>query len=314
MAHPDVHFVYPVATNQKVKSKPTSDDFAQEWRESVLENPYLSLYDWYAALGIEKKQGQIGVDQAQEIVKKLSLKSYEGGYKVMLIWMAEKMNTASANKLLKLLEEPPEKTIFILMVEDEEQLLSTITSRCQLIKFPNLPEEAIAKGLVDRVNADYTVAKTAARQATGDYNRALQIYKNKSEDRHYEEWMIFWVRSAFRAKGNKTVIRDLLDWSEKLATKSREEQKNFLDYALNFFRQALLLNYKAPSLVYLNPYDTKFSLEKFAPFVHGGNIVDIVAALEETHYHIERNGNAKIIFTDLSIQLTRLLHKKAQSA
>lgn len=310
LAHPDLHFVYPVATNDKIKSKPVSDDFAEEWRNAIQENPYLSLFDWYAALGIEKKQGQIGVDEAQEINKKLALKAYEGGYKIMLIWMAEKMNTSCANKLLKLLEEPPEKTIFILITEDEEQLLTTIKSRCQLLKFPLLSEEAIAGGLVQREKADYATAKNCARQATGDYNTALQIFKNKSEDKHYEALLIFWLRAAFRAKGNRTVVNDLIKWSEDIAGKSREEQKIFLDYCLNFFRQALLLNYKTPSLVYLQIHDPNFSLEKFAPFVHGGNILEVTEALETANYHIERNGNAKIIFTDLSIQLTRLLHKK----
>jgi DNA polymerase-3 subunit delta' len=307
--HPDLHFAYPVATNDRVKSKPLADDFAEEWRNSVIENPYMSLHDWYAAIGIEKKQGQIGVEEAQSIVKKLSLKSYEGGYKVMLIWMAEKMNTACANKLLKLLEEPPEKTVFLLLVEDEEQLLTTISSRCQLLKLPLLSEEVIANALVARENTDFATAKSCARQAAGDYNAALQLLRNKSEDSAHEKLIVFWLRAAFRAKGNKAVISDLIQWSDDLSTKNREEQKNFLSYCLHFFRQALLLNYNTLQLVYIQPKEPKFSLEKFAPFVHGGNILAITEALEEASYHIERNGNAKIIFTDLSIKLTRFLHQ-----
>lgn len=309
-SHPDLHFVYPVATNDKIKKHPISNHFAEEWRNFLLENPYGNLFDWYTILGIENKQGNINVDEAQDIVKSLSLKSYEGGYKVMIIWMSEKMNSACANKLLKILEEPPEKTVFILIAEEEELLLTTIKSRCQLLKIPLLPEETLAQGLAQRENVAYAIAKDFARQASGDYNTALRLFKSSKEDHQFENWVIFWVRAAFRAKGNKSVINDLLSWSDTLASTGREAQKKFLDYCISFFRQAMLLNYKTPSLVYLQIKDPKFALEKFAPFIHGANIIEIIDALETANYHIERNGNAKIIFTDLSIQLTRLLHKK----
>jgi len=309
LSHPDLHFVYPVGINDTIKKHPVSAHFAEEWRAFVLNNPYANLYDWFHYIGIEKKQGQISVDEAQEMVKSLSLKAYEGGFKVMIIWMADKMNTSCANKILKLLEEPPEKTVFILIADDEEQLLTTITSRCQVLKIPLLPEEVVAQGLVEREETTYEIAKDFARQASGDFNKALQLFNNRSEDGQFEDWVIFWVRAAFRAKGNKSVINDLLVWSDTLAGTGREVQKKFLDYCVSFFRQALLLNYKAPSLVYLQFKNPKFALEKFAPFVHGSNILEIIEALETANYHIERNGNPKIIFTDLSIQLTRLLHK-----
>lgn len=310
LSHPDLHFVYPVGTNDDVKSHPVSAHFAEQWRAFILSNPYANLYDWFHYIGIEKKQGQISVDEAQEMVKSLSLKAYEGGYKVMIVWMAEKMHTSSANKILKLLEEPPEKTVFILITEDQEQLLTTITSRCQVLKIPLLSEEVVAQGLVDRQGATYEVAKDFARQASGDFNKAVQLFNNQGGDSQFEDWIIVWVRAAFRARGNKTVINDLIAWSENLAGTGREVQKKFLDYCVSFFRQAMLLNYKASSLVYLQIKDPNFALEKFAPFVHGANILEIIKALETAKYHIERNGNPKIIFTDLSIQLTRLLHKK----
>lgn len=310
LSHPDMHFAYPVATNDKIKSHPVSAHFSEEWRQFVLSNPYGNVFEWLQSLGVENKQGNISVDEAQDIVKALSLKAYEGGYKVMIIWMAEKMNTPSANKLLKLIEEPPDKTVFLLIAEDEEQLLTTITSRCQIIRIPLLSEEIIAQGLVTRENAPYDLAKEAARQASGSFNKALQLYKNQSEDSQFEAWVIFWVRTAFRAKGNKTAINELINWSEEIAASGREVQKKFLDYCTSFFRQALLINYDASPLVYLKIKDPKFALEKFAPFIHGGNVMEIVEAIENANYHIERNGNAKIIFTDLSIQLTRLLHKK----
>ncbi len=313
LSHPDLHFVYPVATNDKIKKHPVSSHFSEEWRLFVSENPYSNLYDWYNYIGVEKKQGQISVDEAQDMVKSLSLKAYEGGYKVMLIWMAEKMNVSCANKILKLLEEPPAKTVFILIAEDEEQLLTTIKSRCQVLKFPLLAEEVIAQGLVKREGASYEIAKDFARQASGVYNKALHLLKDNSEDNQFENWVIFWVRTAFRAKGNKSVVNDLLHWSETIAGTGREVQKKFLDYCVSFFRQALLINYNTASLVYLKIKASDFNLEKFAPFIHGQNIIEIIEALETANYHVERNGNAKIIFTDLSIQLTRLLHKPAKN-
>ena len=311
LSHPDLHFAFPVAANEKVKSHPVSSHFLEEWRNFVKTNPYGSLYDWYQALGIENKQGRIGVDEAQEIVKSLSLKSYEGGYKVMIIWMADKMNTESANKLLKLIEEPPKNTIFLLIAEDEEQIIQTIRSRCQALHFPPLGEADIEETLINSENCDRNTAKKIAHQANGDYTRAIHILRKNSGDEQFEAWFISWVRSAFKAKGNKSTVLELVSWSEEIAALNRETQKSFLLYCLDFFRQSLLLNYKAENLVYLEPSTEKFKLSNFAPFIHGNNILDITEAIETAIYHIGRNGNSKIILTDLSIKLTRFLHKKA---
>lgn len=314
LAHPDLHFAYPVATNDKVKKHPTSDRFAEEWRAFIKENPYGSIFDWYLSLGIEKKQGQIGVDEALDVVKKLALKSYEGGYKVMLIWMADKMNIAASNKLLKLIEEPPEKTIFLLITEHEEQLIQTIRSRCQVLHFPPLGEQVIKDALLNTENITETEALKIAHQANGDYSKALHLLHHDGGDEQFEEWFIQWVRTAFKAKGNKSAVNDLIKWSESIAGSGRETQKRFLNYCLDFFRQAMLLNYGAKDLVFLEPTTSGFKLENFAPFVHGANIIDISTELQDAIYHIERNGNAKIILTDLSIKLTRLLHKKSPPA
>jgi DNA polymerase-3 subunit delta' len=310
-SHPDLHFAFPVTTSDKVKSKPVSSFYLEEWRQLLNEQPYGNLFDWYKLLGVDNKQGQIGVDEAYEIVKSLSLKAYEGGYKVMLIWMAEKMNTACANKLLKLIEEPPNKTVFLLIAEDEEQIISTIRSRCQILHFPPLAEDVIKDALIKQYNIDIGVATKIAHQANGNYNKACDLVYQDSEDIQFETWFIFWIRSAFQAKGNKAAIHDLISWSEDIAKTGRETQKQFLNFCLDFFRQALLLNYNATDLVYLEPKTEKFKLENFAPFVHGNNIMDISNELQDAIYHIERNGNSKIILTDLSIKLTRLLHKKA---
>lgn len=310
-SHPDLHFAFPVTTSDKVKSKPVSSFYLEEWRQLLNQQPYGNLFDWYKMLGVDNKQGQIGVDEALQIVKSLALKSYEGGYKVMLIWMAEKMNTASANKLLKLIEEPPEKTIFILIAEDEEQIINTIRSRCQILHFPPLAEEAISAALIENYQIEQSVATKIAHQANGNYNKACDLIYHDSEDIQFEKWFVIWIRSAFKAKGNKTAIHDLISWSEEIAKTGRETQKKFLAFCLDYFRQALLLNYKANELVYLEPKSDDFKLKKFAPFVHDSNIMEISEELQDAIYHIERNGNSKIILTDLSIKLTRLLHKKS---
>ena len=309
LSHPDLHFAYPVANNDKVKKNAVASNFTEEWRQFVAQDPYGSLFDWYQKLGIENKQGKIGVDEAQEIVKSLSLKSYEGGYKVMIIWMAEKMNDSAANKLLKLIEEPPQKTLFILITEEEENIIQTIRSRCQTLHFPPLTEAVIAEGLVQKEDCDKAKALNIAHRANGNFTNALHIFKHNAGDEQFEEWFVSWVRTAFKAKGNKTALAELISWSEMIAGTGRESQKKFLLYCMDFFRQALMYNYKAKDLVFLEPQTKGFKLEKFAPFITGNNITGITRELEDAVYHIERNGNAKIILTDLSIKLTRLIHK-----
>ena len=310
LSHPDLHFVYPTVTTSTVKTKPKSVDYLLEWRDFLKQNPYGSLFDWLNFLEAGNKQGEIRVDDAQEIVKLLSLKSFEGGYKIMIIWMADKMNIAASNKLLKLLEEPTDKTLFILIAENEEDILQTILSRCQILHFNALDENSIAEKLYNDFNIEQREAKKIAHQAQGNFNKALKLINADGEELAFEEWFVEWVRAAFRAKGNASAINDLLLWSEKIAALGRETQKKFLDFCIEMFRQALLLNYQTTYLVYMEPKVAKFKLENFAPFVNGNNIDAIFTELSDAIYHIERNGNAKIILTDLSIKLTRLIHKK----
>ena len=311
ISHPDMHFVYPITSTDEVKGDSVvSTNFLDQWRSFVKENPYGSLFDWYKKLEIPKKQGIISVKESAAINKNLSLKAYEGGYKVMIIWMADKMRTDAANKLLKLLEEPPEKTVFILISESIDDLLQTIISRCQVVDFLALPEQIITEKLISSHQVDANLARKIAHQCEGNYNKALHLLRQDGEDTVFEEWFINWVRVAFKAKGNASVIADLISWSSTISKEGRETQKNFLQFCILFFRQALLLNYQATDLVYLEPNFENFKLEKFAPFIHGNNIADIFKELEDAIYHIERNGNSSIILTDLSIKLTRLLHKK----
>jgi DNA polymerase-3 subunit delta' len=310
-SHPDMHFVYPITATDDVKGdNVVSANFLEHWRSFLKENPYASLFDWYKKLEIPKKQGIISVKESAAINKNLSLKAYEGGYKVMIIWMADKMRTDAANKLLKLLEEPPEKTVFILISESIDDLLQTIISRCQVVDFLALPEQVITDKLISKHQVDANLAKKIAHQSEGNYNKALHLLHKDDDDSIFEEWFINWVRAAFKARGNASVISDLIVWSTTIAKEGRETQKNFLQFCIQFFRQALLLNYQTKDLVYLEPNFENFKLEKFAPFIHGNNILDIFKELEDAIYHIERNGNSNVILTDLSIKLTRLLHKK----
>ena len=309
-SHPDLHFLYPTVATDDVKTKPKSKDFLPIWREFLKEKPYGSLFDWYDLLDVKNKQGEIRVDDAQEVLKTLSLKAFEGGYKVMIIWMADKMNISASNKLLKILEEPLDKTVFLLITEKEENIIQTIRSRCQVLNFLPLNNNQIAKSLITNENIEPNKAHKIALQAQGNYNIALKLSSALTVAEPFEEWFVTWVRAAFRAKGNAAAIQDLILWSEQIAVLGRETQKKFLNYCINIFRQALLLNYQTEELVYFEASVDKFSLEKFSPFVNGNNINDIFREISDAIYHIERNGNAKIILTDLSIKLTRLIHKK----
>lgn len=308
--HPDLHFVYPVNKNDKGLKNPVSSHYVEEWRTFLKENPYGTEFQWLQSLGIENKQGNISVHEAADILKSLSLKSYEGGFKIIIIWMADAMNTECSNKILKLIEEPPKDTVLLLLTEQEEQIIGTIRSRCQALHFPMLSEAQIQKHLVDTVEVNEVKALKISKLAQGDYNKALQLLNEDGDDISFEKWFLTWVRSAFQAKGNKKAILQLLQWSDRVASSGRETQKKFIEYCIEFFRQALLTNYKANPLVLFEAHETSFDLKKFAPFVHQNNIYEIISSLEDASYHIERNGNAKIIFTDLSIQLTRLIHKK----
>lgn len=308
--HPDIHYVFPVATNESVGSKPISDNFLEQWFDFLKTDIYGNINDWYEHLDIKNKQGNISVHEATNILKKLSLKSFEGGYKVMIIWMAEKMNTEASNKLLKLLEEPTDKTVFILIAEDEKAILQTILSRCQVLHFNKLSANDIQEALINNENCDVSEAAIIANSSQGNYNKALKILNHTENDLPFEKWFITWVRAAFRANKNAKVISDLINWSDEISGIGREKQKKFLEYCMEMFRQALLINYKVKELVYIKPEDATFKLENFAPFVNDKNILDIYQELSDAMYHVERNGNPKIIFTDLSIKLTRLIHRK----
>ena len=308
ITHPDLHFVFPTVNTEKLK-KAKSADYIKLWREFILENPYGGMEEWNEKLDVGNKQATIRVEDATEILKALSLKSVEGKFKIMMVWMAEKMNTETANKILKILEEPTDKTVFILIAEKEEDLLQTIRSRCQVVHLNALSEQNCADGLQNFKKIEPNLAQKIAHQSQGNFAEALRILERNEEESPFETWFVNWVRAAFKAKTNANSIKDLLLWSDTIAGIGRESQKKFLLYCISVFRQALLFNYEAKKLVYFES-STGFKLENFAPFVNGNNIEEIYHELSDAIYHIERNGNPKIILTDLSIKLTRLLHRK----
>lgn len=307
LKHPDLHFVYPVANNQDVKSKAISSSFITNWREFLSLNPYGNLFEWYMSIGIENKQGKIGKDEAENLIKKMSLKSYEGGWKAVIIWMAEKMNPSATNKLLKLIEEPPEKTLFIFVAEDELLLMDTLVSRCQRINLNKIPNDLIKKALIDKGFSN-ELANKASLESNGSYNKAFSFAKGKESDSVFEKWFQSWVRSAFKVKKNKEAVLELVDWSKTVSKSGRETQKKFIAYSLEVFRQALLLNYGISELTFYSP-STDFNFDSFSKFIGGANVEEISLELENAYIQIQSNGNPNMIFTDLSLKLTRLIHK-----
>ncbi len=312
LIHPDLHFVFPTVVTDQIK-KPDSEAFMKEWRSFLLQNPYAGLFDWLQFLEVANKQGLIRVIDAENIIKKAAVKPYEAAYKVIIVWHVEKMNNETANKLLKILEEPPEDTKFILIAETTENILPTILSRCQVHHFNPIPIGTIKKELINRYQLSEEEALKTAHQANGNWNRALQLYQSKVSDNEFQQLFISWVRIAFSAKNNKQAIQKLIKWSEQLAGMGRETQKQFLDFALETFRQALMINYQNKDLAYFDFSNNDFELGKFAPFIHSANIEDIYREVSEAHYYIERNANPKLVLLDLSINLTKLIHKTEKS-
>jgi len=308
LKHPDLHFIFPVANTQEILTKAISANFLPQWRAFLHSNSYASLYDWFLSIGIENKQGKIGKDEVSDLVKKMSLKSYEGGWKVAIIWMAERMNLSATNKLLKLIEEPPKKTLFLFVSEDIRSLADTLISRCQKIELKPLSSKKMSKALVQK-GYSKEEASGASVKSTGNFNEALKFVSNKVDEKMFEEWFLSWVRSAFAVRKNKEAVLDLVAWSKNISKTGRETQKSFLSYSLDLFRQSLLKNYFLDELTTYSP-STDFNFESFSNFISGNNIDAISVELETAYSNIQSNGNSNMIFMDLSLKLTRLLHKK----
>lgn len=311
-AHPDLHFVFPVATTASVKSKPISKNFLAEWRLILEDNAYFSLFDWLKHIGVENKQGIISVEESAHIVKDLSLKPFESDTKVMLIWMPEKMNVQAANKLLKIIEEPPHKTLFLLVAESAENMLATVLSRTQLVKVPRYSDEEVLDFLQGR-GIEFSQAQMISALAEGNVNEALQLAEHTEDAQENALRFVQWMRLCFSALQVKDIDK-LVQWSESMAKAGRENQKSFLLYASNVMRDALLKNYGVDAMMKMNVGGQNFTMEKFAPFIHADNCVEIIEELNMAQLHIERNANPKILFLDASFKIARLLHKKLKQA
>jgi len=302
LAHPDLHFVYPVVKSQKFKD-PVSTDYVGEWRNMVLNSAYFSLEDWFNFIGTDNAQGMIYTQESDEIIRKLNLKSYESEYKVMIIWMPEKMHQSCANKLLKMIEEPPSKTLFLLVSENEELLIATIRSRCQLSKIPAIEEVELVGHLDNLPEASGKNTTQIAHLCRGNFRRALQLLNPENQDRYNLEKFKELMRLTY---GRKFI--DLFAWVAELAEIGRERQKSFLLYALVQVRENFMNNLKNPRLVYLDEEEQAFS-SRFSPFINERNIMPITEELEKSILHISMNGNPRIIFTDMALRIVKLIRK-----
>ena len=316
LIHPDLHFIYPINKTKEVDDKKIfSKDFIIPWREFLIQNKYyVSLPDWYEKIGIEKKQGMINADEADGINRSLAYKAYEAEYKVMIIWMVEKMNTVSANKLLKNLEEPSDKTLFLLISENQEQIIATILSRAQLIKFPRLQDADIQQALEQQYEIAATDAVKISRLADGNYTAALMLAGKTgsgsvSLETERERFITFreWMRRCFTISGNLKDYDKLLETIPLLiGDGSREKQKEMLAYGLDMFRICLQYNVGNHHLVKLDGEELAF-VKNFSPFIHPRNIEKFDEELNRAIFHIERNANANIVLTDLSHLIARIL-------
>ncbi|MDR2358301.1 MAG: DNA polymerase III subunit delta [Prevotellaceae bacterium] len=303
LIHPDVHFAVPVNSTKEITSdkKPVTEHFLAQWREALSGNPYLTEQEWYKMLGTENKQGNISVHEASRIIEKINYKPFEAEYKIMIIWLPERMNVQAANRLLKLIEEPPDKTLFFLVSEDIMRIIATIRSRTQQVRLPPIEEDALAKKLQEQFSLPEAHARKLARAAAGSYSEALRLVQSEKEtDEHFERFATL-MRTAYAANGLA-----LMNWAEDAAKWGREQQKSFLIYAERLIRESFTLNKQAGDVVYLLGEEEMFA-KNIAPFVNERNVANIYNAFNIAIAHLAQNGNAKILFTDLALQITRLI-------
>ena len=302
LAHPDLHFAFPVI---KQKNKDTvSDDFLTLWREMLQNTPYFNMNIWLEQMGAENQQAQIFVKESEEIVRKLSLKPSQGGYKIMIIWLPEKMNAECSNKLLKLLEEPPAKTIFLLISEEPDALLTTIQSRTQRFKIPGIGDNDIATTLVRKYGIEEKAAVNIAHRSEGNWIKALETIHTNEESKLFFELFVSLMRLAYQRK-----IREMKQWSETLAAMGRERQKHFLAYAQRMIRENFVCNFSNSSIVYLNEEEQNFA-NRFAPYINERNVINIMDELSEAERHIGQNVNARMVFFDFALKMIVLLVQK----
>ncbi len=298
LQHPDFHFSFPTV---QAMSRISNGALA-EWREQLIEEPYFNLNTWIKKIDSKERKPIISKDESQEIIKKLTLRSFEGGFKVMLIWMAEEMNTTCANKLLKIIEEPPADTLFLLVSESHEMMLQTILSRTQKVHVPRVGMDDLSAFLRSSKGQGSNGADSISARSDGDVIEALELLGNHIEHDENRDLFIQLMRVCYK----KNVL-EMIDLAESIAGHSREYQKVFLKYSLHMFRQSMLRNYMGDTLTNVSDEEGQF-LVKFSQFISGNNILDFMKTFDDAHYHLERNANPKILFTQLCFQVMRYIH------
>jgi DNA polymerase-3 subunit delta' len=302
MIHPDLHFVFPVIKGKKA-SDPVSDNYLEEWRDFVKKTPYFTINDWFDSIEVGNAQGMIFASEASEIIRKLSLKTFEADYKIMVIWLPEKMHQATSNKLLKMIEEPPDKTLFLLVSEEPDKVIPTILSRCQLVKIPSFSNDDIEKYLIQRFALSPEKASDISRVSNGNIIRAIELSENEDSTQANLDYFKRLMRFAW-----KRDIISIISWSEEMASTGREYQKNFISFSLRLLRENLMLSLDQlkNKIVFLAGEEASFSAN-FHPFINQDNIYPLTEEFNLVYSHIEANGNAKIIFLDLGLKVTRLI-------
>lgn len=297
LIHPDLHFSFPT-----VGSKVVSDHLLPQWREALQTNPYLEINDWLQHIGAENKQGNINKDECLNIIRKLSLKSFESERKIMLLWLPEYLGN-EGNRLLKLIEEPPENTVFILVSENSERILNTILSRCQLVKMNQLSDEEVAEGLIQKLGLAPERSAAIAQLAGGNFNDAQKLAAQQENDQAVQ--FLNWMRVCY-----KGLPVEMVQWVDGFAGLGRENQKHFLRYALHFWRELLVLKTFGDDKVRLRERE-KNTAVGMAKVVNLEQLEAIVSLLDETSYHIERNAHPKVLFLDTSIQVNHIIKRWA---
>jgi DNA polymerase III subunit delta' len=300
LIHPDLHFTFPVVKTSSL-SKPTSTDYLPRWREYFTTNSYPVYEQWNQIIAEENKQGMIYVDEAAEIIQKLNKKSYEADYKVSLIWLPETMHPTCANKILKILEEPPANTIFMLVTEEEQRLLGTIRSRCQSIRLPKIEEKQLADALARHPALGENNPANVARIANGNYIQAEELLTENENRKYNHRQYTSLMRSGYGRN-----LQELLTWSDELSAIGRVRQLSFLRYCSEFTRENFISNFRQPDLVTMDENEEKFA-KKFAPFIQEKNVLHLYTEFEKSLRDIASNGNAKAVFTDMALKVSKLI-------
>lgn len=300
LMHTDMHFSYPVIP-KKTGDKPKSTDYINEWREFIMQSPYSNAYDWLQFIGAENKQGNITAEECNDIMRQLSLKSFENGYKVLVLWMPEYLGK-EGNKLLKLIEEPPANTLFILVAEDEEHILQTILSRCQLVRIPMLETKEIEEALIIRANATPEIAAQVAAICEGNYREALQLLQHNEED--WQSLLKEWLNSTLRGGPIKQV-----KFSDDISKLGREKQKQFLRYFNHLIGQSIRIKVLGGDAFAIAESEKEFA-QRLNKIASVSQQQAIIAELNKASYYIERNANGKMLFQALTIKMYHILQNK----